>query len=309
MGELKYVAAAIPPGATGLEASGAAPWLHGAGLPVSGPCGAGRSQPGVGPQVRLEDNRIDCLYKNLEERCLFFLSHRRPNQQETRQLIVYLQAIRDLERIGDYCKDLSTTGERLLPYRSLAVRDGLLTMLARSRSLLAMALAALSCHDASAGQRLTALDDLVDQDYVNIYDQLTKGSQLQSMPREAVVMTQAAQGHKPRSAGRCPSPEKVLRPEWWRESQALAPTTDAAGLAESLNACGAAGKTGLPALGNEAGTHLKEEAASGIREGIPALQGGEEVNALASRSLERLADHAVNVSRRISQGAAGADQP
>ena len=92
------------------------------------------------------------------------------------------------------------------------------------------------------------------------------------------LVTQVAQGHKARLSGRCPSPEKVLRSECRRENQALAPTTDAAGLAESLNACGAAGKTGSPALGNEAGTHLKEEAISRIREGIPALQGEEEVN-------------------------------
>ena len=64
----------------------------------------------------------------------------------------------------------------------------------------------------------------------------------------------------------------------------LAPTIDAAGLAESLNACGAAGKMGSPALGNEAGTHLKEEATSGIREGIPALQGEEEVKARTAGS-------------------------
>ncbi|MDE0647063.1 MAG: hypothetical protein OXI08_03225, partial [Cyanobacteria bacterium MAG IRC4_bin_6] len=58
------------------------------------------------------------------------------------------------------------------------------------------------------------------------------------------LVTQAAQGHKPRPEGRCPSPEKVLRSECRRENrenQAPAPTTDAAGLAESLNACGAAG--------------------------------------------------------------------
>lgn len=146
----------------------------------------------LAPQVRLGDNRIDRLYRDLEERCLFLLSHRTSNQQETRQLIVYLQAIRDLERIGDYCKDLSSTGERLLPYQPMAVCDSLLLMLDRSRSLLAMALEALSCNDASAGKRLIALDDLVDQDYANIYEQLTKGRQFQSMPREAIVLTALA---------------------------------------------------------------------------------------------------------------------
>ncbi|MCY4331802.1 MAG: hypothetical protein OXC96_04755 [Cyanobacteria bacterium MAG CAR1_bin_15] len=66
-----------------------------------------------------------------------------------------------------------------------------------------MALEALSCYDTSAGQRLVALDALVDRDYGNIYEQLTKGRQLQSMSREAVVLTKAAQGHKPCSSGRC----------------------------------------------------------------------------------------------------------
>ena len=61
--------------------------------------------------------------------------------------------------------------------------------------------------------------------------------------------------------------------ECWRKNQALATTTDAAGLAESLNVCGAAGKTGSPALGNEAGTHLKEEATSGISRRNPRSSG------------------------------------
>ncbi|SAY38714.1 phosphate signaling complex PhoU family protein [Candidatus Synechococcus spongiarum] len=58
----------------------------------------------LAPQVRPGDNRIDCLYRELEERWLFLLSRRTSKQRQPRQLIMYLQAIRDLERIGDYCK-------------------------------------------------------------------------------------------------------------------------------------------------------------------------------------------------------------
>ena len=42
-------------------------------------------------------------------------------------------------------------------------------------------------------------------------------------------------------------------------------------------ACGVARLTGSPASDPEAGTHLKKEAVCRIREGIPALQDGEEV--------------------------------
>lgn len=171
-------------------------------------------------KVQLGDHRIDRLYRDLEKHCLLLLSDHRCSWQEIHQLIMYLQAIRDLERIGDYCTELASIGERLLPYQPLAVRDGLLTMLDRSRSILALALEALSRNDASAGQRLITLDDLVDQDYANLYEQLAKGRLLDSIPREAIVLT-----------------------------------------------------------------------------------------ALAIRALERLADHAVNVSRRISQSAVATGQP
>ncbi|MXW41033.1 MAG: PhoU domain-containing protein [Synechococcus sp. SB0668_bin_15] len=57
---------------------------------------------------------------------------------------------------------------------------------------LCLVLEALSRNDAGAGQRLVALDDLVDQDYATIYGQLTKGRLLESMPREVVVLTALA---------------------------------------------------------------------------------------------------------------------
>ena len=169
----------------------------------------------LAPQVRRGDDRIDRLYRELEEHCVALLGLRSPGQWHTRQLIVYMLAVRDLERIGDYCKELASASERLLPYQPLLVRDDLLTMMDRSRSLLAMALEALSRNDTSAGARLIALDDLVDQDYAALYQRITRHDETGSMPREVLVLV-----------------------------------------------------------------------------------------ALAMRALERLADHAVNVSRRVSHGAA-----
>jgi len=53
--------------------------------------------------------------------------------------------------------------------------------------------------------------------------------------------------------------------------------TDAAGHAESLNVCGAGDKTGSPAPGNEAGTHLKEAASAESEKESPPSQGQEDV--------------------------------
>ena len=85
-----------------------------------------------------------------------------------------MHCLRDLERFGDYCKELATLGEQLLPAQPVIIRDDVLTMLDRCRSLLALALDSLSEEDLSAGARLQALDDLVNRDDERLIEKLTE---------------------------------------------------------------------------------------------------------------------------------------
>ena len=126
------------------------------------------------PQIRRGDDRIDKLYRRLEEECADLLCHKRLSQTQVREVLSYMHCLRDLERFGDYCKELATLGEELLPAQPVILRDDVLTMLDRCRSLLALALDSLSEEDLSAGARLQALDDLVDRDYERLVEELTE---------------------------------------------------------------------------------------------------------------------------------------
>ncbi|CAK28478.1 MAG TPA: phosphate uptake regulator PhoU [Synechococcales bacterium UBA12195] len=126
------------------------------------------------PQIRRGDDRIDKLYRRLEEECADLLCHKRLSQTQVREVLSYMHCLRDLERFGDYCKELATLGEQLLPAQPVMLRDEVLTMLDRCRSLLALALNSLSEEDLSAGARLQALDDLVDRDYERLVEELTQ---------------------------------------------------------------------------------------------------------------------------------------
>ena len=106
------------------------------------------------PQIRRGDDRIDKLYRRLEEECADLLCHKRLSQTQVREVLSYMHCLRDLERFGDYCKELATLGEQLLPAQPVMLRDEVLTMLDRCRSLLALALNSLSEEDLSAGARL-----------------------------------------------------------------------------------------------------------------------------------------------------------
>ena len=102
------------------------------------------------PLIRRGDDRIDKLYRRLEEECADLLCQKRLNQAQVREVLSYMHCLRDLERFGDYCKELATLGEQLLPAQPVIMSDDILTMLDRCRSLLALALDSLSEADLSA---------------------------------------------------------------------------------------------------------------------------------------------------------------
>ena len=77
------------------------------------------------PQIRRGDDRIDLLYRQLEERCAVLLTERMLSSGEVREVLSYLHCLRDLERFGDYCKELASLGEQLLPAQPVSQRRGI----------------------------------------------------------------------------------------------------------------------------------------------------------------------------------------
>ncbi|MEM6352433.1 MAG: phosphate signaling complex protein PhoU [Cyanobacteria bacterium P01_D01_bin.14] len=125
-------------------------------------------------QLKIHDKAIDQLYRQIEVDCIGVLSLEAPLTQDLRTISAFMQMIRDLERIGDYAKDIGEVALKLFPYPIHDCMPRIQVMLDRCRSMVALCLAALSAFDAAAGIEIKQKDDVVDDDYDAIYDLLVQ---------------------------------------------------------------------------------------------------------------------------------------
>ncbi len=125
-------------------------------------------------QLKTHDKAIDQLYRQIEVDCINVLSLESPVTQDLRKISAFMQMIRDLERIGDYAKDIGEVSIKLFPYPVHSCVGEIETMLDRCRSMVALCLAALSEFDAATGAELKEKDDVVDDDYDALYEKLTQ---------------------------------------------------------------------------------------------------------------------------------------
>lgn len=125
-------------------------------------------------QLKPHDKAIDQLYRQIEVDCINVLSLESPVTQDLRKISAFMQMIRDLERIGDYAKDIGEVSIKLFPYPVHPCTPAIQTMLDRCRSMVALCLAALSEFDATAGAEIKQKDDVVDEDYDTIYEVLVQ---------------------------------------------------------------------------------------------------------------------------------------
>lgn len=125
-------------------------------------------------QISVQDKQIDQLYRQIEVDCVNLMALQAPVTQDLRQLSAIMQLVRDLERIGDYAKDLGEIAVKLLPYPEHPCMGQIQFMSDRCRAMLAMSLAALSDLDAKSGLDMKIKDDDVDSDYETLYTMLVQ---------------------------------------------------------------------------------------------------------------------------------------
>jgi phosphate transport system protein len=130
-------------------------------------------------QINTQDKQIDRLYKQIELDCVNLIALQSPVAQDLRLLSAMMQLVRDLERIGDYAKNLGDVSIRLFSYPSSPHLDQIKQMYDRTRTMLAISLASLSNLDAKSGLGMRDQDDAVDSDYETLYALL---AQQQNVP-------------------------------------------------------------------------------------------------------------------------------
>jgi phosphate transport system protein len=122
------------------------------------------------------DKQIDQFYRQIESDCVLLITLQAPASQDSRLIGAFMQLIRDLERIGDYAKDIAEIASQLFPYQTYEILIQNLPqielMFNHAQAMLATSLTALSELDAEVGKRVKELDSTVDDLYDQIYQNL-----------------------------------------------------------------------------------------------------------------------------------------
>ena len=129
------------------------------------------------------DKEIDRFYRQIESDCVLLITLQAPASQDSRLIGAFMQLIRDLERIGDYAKDISEISIQLFPYQNHSSLSNIWPeielMFNHSQAMLATSLTALSDLDAEVGKRVKELDCTVDDLYDRIYQRLASQRDIQ----------------------------------------------------------------------------------------------------------------------------------
>jgi phosphate transport system protein len=123
-------------------------------------------------KLLIQDKAVDQLYRQIEVDCIELMSTQSFLPQDIRLLSAMMQWIRDLERIGDYAKDLGKIAVKLFPYPPHPEIGRVGLMLDRCRAMLGISLESLIHLDAQLGKAIKEKDDLVDDDYKQLYQLL-----------------------------------------------------------------------------------------------------------------------------------------
>lgn len=116
------------------------------------------------------DKQIDRYYRQIELDCATLMTLRSPVAQDMRVLSAFMQLVRDLERIGDYAKDLAQLSMKLFAYPPHACMGEIEAMSQHAQVMLAASLVGLADLDATTGETVKQLDDTVDDAYERLYE-------------------------------------------------------------------------------------------------------------------------------------------
>ena len=110
-------------------------------------------------QIPKLDKKIDRFYRQIESDCTTIIIRQAPTEKDLRCLSAFMQLVRDLERIGDYAKDLAKIAIKLFPYPQHSSLPEIAIMSQHAQAMLATCLVALADLDETSGQRMKQLDD------------------------------------------------------------------------------------------------------------------------------------------------------
>lgn len=134
------------------------------------------------------DKEIDQYYRQIELDCASILTLQSPVAQDLRLLSAFMQLIRDLERIGDYAKDLGEIAAKLFLYPVYPFMGEIAAMSKHAQLMLAKSLVALTELDGNAGKKIKFLDNTVDDAYDRLYNILAYQENIKGVVEPIVLL-------------------------------------------------------------------------------------------------------------------------
>ncbi len=132
-------------------------------------------------ELPLLDKQIDRFYKQIESDCTAIMTLQPITAQDLRCLSAFMQLVRDLERIGDYGKDLAEIAIKIFPYPPHSSLPEIALMSHHAQAMLATSLVALADLDEVGGRSIKRLDDVVDNAYEQLYQTLAYQRDIQGV--------------------------------------------------------------------------------------------------------------------------------
>lgn len=124
-------------------------------------------------RVKALEEAIDSSNRTIYDRCLRFINLQAPVASDTRYITGILEAIVNIERIGDYAEDLADVafaiaGKPLPPFiQDFAVMGN------HTQTMVRAALDTWATLDREQGLAVRAMDDAVDTDYQKLFQSLS----------------------------------------------------------------------------------------------------------------------------------------
>ncbi|HLI29204.1 MAG TPA: phosphate signaling complex protein PhoU [Chloroflexota bacterium] len=123
-------------------------------------------------QVIDEDTLLDRRRTDIEERAIALIATQQPMASDLRAIVVILNIIVELERIGDYAEGIAKLAIRLADQPPLKQLIDIPRMAEKARSMLRRSIDAYVDRDADAARAIAAEDDEIDRLHEQVYREL-----------------------------------------------------------------------------------------------------------------------------------------
>ena len=120
------------------------------------------------------DHEVNVLEVEIDELCLKTLARRQPVASDLRFIATALKLVTDLERMGDLVSNICERVIELNKEPPLRSYDSLQLMAAAAGAMVHDALAAFVLRDPEQAQELLARDNVVDDYYAHLFDELLR---------------------------------------------------------------------------------------------------------------------------------------